>query len=225
MLFRSDGRPAAELEAVIDETDRLARLVNDLLQLARADRPGEGVAQDLAEVTADRVDTWTAVADGAGVRLELSGAAGPVMVRAVPGAIEQILDNLLDNAIAATPAGRTVHVSVKGGGRPAGTGEGGPRATMVVADEGPGLAGEDKERALRRFWRGSTTTGGSGLGLPIAHSLATASGGSLALTDRPGGGLAVVVTLPVAGSPATAPPVAVGPPRPPAPAAPGRPAR
>ena len=220
---RLDGASAAELEAVIDETDRLARLVNDLLQLARADRPGEVVAQDLAAVTADRVDTWSAVADGSGVALLLevpggtrAAAPGPVAVRALPGAIEQILDNLLDNAIAATPPGRAVRVSIgqAGDNVPAGSppAAGTLRMRLVVADEGPGLTDDDKQRALSRFWRGSTTTGGSGLGLPIAHALAVASGGSLDLTDRPGGGLAVVVTFPAAPqAPAPAPVRSPGP--------------
>jgi signal transduction histidine kinase len=199
-----EGAPAAELEAVIGETDRLSRLVNELLQLARAERAGEPVALDLAALTVDRVDTWSAVAESAGVGLQFDraeGAAGAaVAVRALPGAIEQILDNVLDNAIAATPAGRSVHVSIDPPAGPGSAPEGhdGIRHRLVIADEGPGLPDADKQRALSRFWRGSSTTGGTGLGLPIAHALAAASGGSLDLLDRPGGGLAVVVSFPVA---------------------------
>ena len=110
-----------------------------------------------------------------------------VIAAAVPGAIEQILDNLLDNAIGVAPAGSTVTVTVIAGTT---------THRLVVTDHGPGLSDDDKERATRRFWRGDTSRPGSGLGLAIAASLARASGGSLSLADAPSGGLAVMVDLP-----------------------------
>jgi signal transduction histidine kinase len=67
---------------------------------------------------------------------------------------------------------------------------------LTITDEGPGLSDDDKDRALRRFWRGDTIRPGSGLGLAIADGLARASGGSLTLHDGPTRGLRVVVTLP-----------------------------
>lgn len=180
---------AAELEAAIDEIARLSSLVTDLLQLARADRQGAPVPHDLARLTADRVDTWEAVADTHQVALSLEGAEHPVVVRSVPGAVEQILDNVLDNALAVAPPGSAVTVIIT---------RGADEHRLVVADHGPGLSDHDKERALRRFWRGDTSTPGTGLGLAIAHALARSSNGTLALTDAEGGGLAVVVTLPAA---------------------------
>jgi len=66
---------------------------------------------------------------------------------------------------------------------------------LSVADHGTGLSDADKQLAVRRFWRGSSTTAGTGLGLAIATALAAQSGGSLALTDATGGGLAAVLTL------------------------------
>jgi signal transduction histidine kinase len=84
---------SAELDAAIDETSRLATLVTDLLQLARTDEhPASGVA-DLAQLTADRVDTWTAVAEAKAVILLHDAFGGPALVRVIPGAIEQILDS------------------------------------------------------------------------------------------------------------------------------------
>jgi len=71
---------------------------------------------------------------------------------------------------------------------------------FTIADEGPGLSDDLKARALDRFWRSNRSAPGTGLGLPIAHALAKASGGSLVLGDGPAGGLAVTVTLPAAGS-------------------------
>lgn len=181
----------AELEAAIEETDRLARLVGDLLQLARAEQHPTTAEADLARLTADRVDTWSAAADQADVRLVLGGADRPALVWAVPGAIEQILDNVIDNAILVSRPGSTIEVTVT---------RGSDSHRLSIADHGPGLSDEDKARATRRFWRGSTATPGTGLGLAIAQALAVASGGSLSLSDTPGGGLTIVLTLPVASS-------------------------
>lgn len=182
-----EGGHGAEVEAAIDETRRLADLVSDLLKLARADQPPPAERTDVAAVAADRIDTWSAVADGVGVTLRLDRPDGALWASAVPGSVEQILDNLLDNALQVSPAGGEVTVSLE---------QAGGRVRLTVADRGPGLDDERKVRALERFWRGGQATPGTGLGLPIALGLAVASGGGLTLTDRPGGGLVVEVWLP-----------------------------
>ena len=176
--------PDAELEAAIAETERLAGLVSDLLQLARADEHRPPVVVDLARVTADRVDTWSAMADVAHATLKLRGAASPVLIRAVPGAVEQILDNTLDNALHAAPAGSTITIALD---------REGPRCRLTISDQGPGLSDADKERAIQRFWRGAHDRPGTGLGLSIADALAKASGGNLHLADAPDHGLSVVI--------------------------------
>jgi signal transduction histidine kinase len=177
---------AAELDAAIDETTRLAALVADLLQLARTDEhPASGPA-DLAQLTAERVDTWSAIAEANGVTLRHDELGRPALVRVIPGAIEQILDNLFDNAVRAAPAGTTVTAEIEA---TAGSYE------LTIRDEGPGLSDEHKTQATRRFWRGDTTNPGTGLGLAIVDALATASGGTVELADVPGGGLAVTVAL------------------------------
>ena len=173
-------QPSAEIEAAIDEATRLATLVTDLLQLARADaRPLVGVA-DLVRLTADRVDTWSAVAEPDGIMLHPEASGRPMFVRAVPGAIEQILDNLLDNAVTASPPGSAVVVAVT-------TAPGSHRLT--ISDAGPGLTDEQKANATQRFWRGDTTTPGTGLGVAIVDALVSASDGTLELADAPGGDL------------------------------------
>lgn len=178
---------AAQVDAAIDEIERLSVLVADLLQLARADRQDVRGAHDLATLAADRVDTWGAVAENSVIELAVPPGDAPVIAAAVPGAIEQILDNLIDNALGVAPAGSTITVTV----------ESGPVVhRLVVADQGPGLSDADKERATKRFWRGDATRPGTGLGLPIASALANSSGGSLTLTDAPGGGLVVTVEFP-----------------------------
>ncbi len=180
---------AEDLGAAIEETNRLAHLVGDLLRLARAEQTAAPEPADLAEIARDRVDTWSAVADAAGVSLDFVSPAVPVLVSAVPTGIEQILDNLIDNAITASPPGASVTVTVTSGQE---------HHHLTIADAGPGLSDEQKARALDRFWRLGGVTPGTGLGLPIACALAVASGGSLRLGDSPAGGLAVTVALPVA---------------------------
>lgn len=200
---RLSGADVAEIEAAIDELARLSALVADLLQLARADRHDRApTPHDLARLATERVDTWSALADGKGIELALACSRPSVIVLAAPGAIEQIIDNVLDNAIDIAPAGSTVSVAVRAGAA---------GAELVITDQGPGLSDEDKERATRRFWRADSTRAGSGLGLAIASSLAAASGGSLALRDAPSGhGLEVVVGFPPAPADALAAPGRLG---------------
>jgi len=187
-----DDRPAGiddEVERAIEETGRLTELVTNLLQLARADDQPATATEDLRSLVHDRVDTWTAVAEERGITLigpESGGAA--VVVRTVPGAIEQILDNVLDNALLVSSRGATVSVVLD---TSAGS------AAVTIVDHGPGLSDADKRDAMRRFWRGDTSRPGTGLGLAIVDALATASGGSATLSDTPGGGLTVTVVLPL----------------------------
>ncbi|HEY5387628.1 MAG TPA: HAMP domain-containing sensor histidine kinase, partial [Thermoleophilia bacterium] len=178
---------AEDLSAAIDETNRLAGLVGDLLQFARAEETAPPETVDLVRLAADRVDTWSAIADAGDVALDFTSPHNAVLVSAVPGGVEQILDNLIDNALTAAPQDTHVSVAVVRG-----------RAThrFTIADEGPGLSDDLKARALDRFWRFDHSEPGTGLGLPIASALARASGGSLELHDSPSGGLAVTVTLP-----------------------------
>jgi len=179
-----------QIDAAIEETNRLAELVTNLLQLARADERPDIDVVDLASLVADRIDTWTAVAEAGGV--ELQGASGldvgvqAVFVEAVPGAIEQILDNLLDNAVTASPRGSVVAIDIASMD---GT------ARLTISDQGPGLSDEDKANATSRFWRGDITKPGTGLGLAIVETLAVASRGSVALDDAADGGLSVTVAL------------------------------
>jgi signal transduction histidine kinase len=186
---RKDGIDE-EVDRAIDETGRLTELVTNLLQLARADDRPSTVTEDLRSLVHDRVDTWTAVAEERGVALiGPAGDGAPVMVRTVPGAIEQILDNVLDNALLVSPHGATVSVELDTSAT---------SATVAIVDHGPGLSDADKRDALRRFWRGDTSRPGTGLGLAIVDALATASGGSATLSDTAGGGLTVTVALPLA---------------------------
>jgi signal transduction histidine kinase len=186
-----EGVDPADLDATGVEVERLAALVEDLLLLARAERPRAPVPTDVLEVVGQRVDTWSAVAEAQGVDLvaELPDTAVRAMV--VPSALEQVLDNLFDNALNASPAGSEVAVRLLPDA---------DHVLLIVSDHGPGLDPAGKVAALERFHRGPGSSG-SGLGLPIAVELAVASGGSLELCDEPGGGLRVEVRFPSAPPP------------------------
>lgn len=194
---------AAELDAAIAEIDRLTELVQSLLVLARAEQAPAPTDQDLASLVRDRVDTWSAVADADAIALRAKGAAQACVVRAVPGGLEQVLDNLIDNAVAAIVTDRdrvgteplghddAVVVAIRSDTSP---GAGETSVILEVSDSGPGLDDAAKTAALTRFWRGGAGPG-TGLGLAIVDQIARASGGSVELADSPAGGLTVRVLL------------------------------
>jgi signal transduction histidine kinase len=179
---------AAEFDDAIDETTRLADLVGDLLQLAGAEKPQPAVTTKLSELTRDRVDTWSAMADQADVTLRLQLPADDVFASAVPGSIEQILDNLLDNAIKAAPTDSTIDVRIR---------RGDTFHELSIADQGPGLDPDSRRSAPERFWRADPAGPGTGLGLAIVGTLVAASGGMIELRDNAPTGLVAVVELPV----------------------------
>ena len=186
-----DVAPAgrAELEGALAEVERLSSLVDALLVLARADRAAAAPEPlDLAPIVADRVAAWTALADDAGVALE-ARLEGSLTALATPGRLEQVLDNLLANALDASPQGGTIILDAR---RANGTVE------VHVMDEGPGMSREDRKLALDRFWRGEEERDGFGLGLAIVDRLVTTDGGRVELRESPRGGLDVVVLLGVA---------------------------
>jgi signal transduction histidine kinase len=188
-----DGAPAAQrrtkVAAALAETERLGRLVESLLVLARADAgPVAEVTVDLGGTVRDRVAVWDPVAREHGVQLQVQ-VPPEAPVRTMSGAIEQVLDNLLSNAIAASPAGSAIRLTVLAGRE---------AVELHVGDQGPGMTAEQRERAFERFWRApGPSSRGFGLGLAIVHELVTASGGEVRLQPGAGGrGLDAVVVLP-----------------------------
>jgi two-component system, OmpR family, sensor kinase len=181
------------LAGIRSETARMGRLVEDLLLLARLDegQPLEHRTVELVSVAAEAVDAAAAVGPDWPIRLE---AGGPVEVTGDPARIRQVLDNLLANARAHTPALTSVTVRV------ARTGD---RGVLEVADDGPGLAPEDASRVFERFYRTdesrSRRSGGTGLGLAIVAAIVEAHGGNVTLHTVPGHGARFTVELPLAG--------------------------
>ena len=170
-----------ETDAALVETERLAGLVDELLELARADASGDLPGDlSLADVVERRVELWSALAEERGVRLEASVNGGTI--RAGEGRVVQVLDNLLSNALDATPAGASIVVTADGG-------------ELHVVDEGAGLTPDQRERAFDRFWRASKAPG-SGLGLPIARRLVELDGGTIELRGASTGGVDAAVHYP-----------------------------
>ncbi len=186
-----------ELEAATNEVLRLSRLIDGLLTLTRAEGArGRREILDVAAVLEERRYAWSALADERHVHLVVDsppGASGPssesplVLARMVPGDLEQILDNLLANALDATPAGRAISLCAAG-----------DRGQVVlhVRDNGPGMSEEERACAFDRFWRGSAAGERStGLGLAIVQQIVRANGGDIELRAADGGGLDVTVTI------------------------------
>jgi signal transduction histidine kinase len=184
--LEQDVAPEAResLTAAVAEADRLARLVSELLALARAEEQVEPARPvDLAALATVRADAWSALAGERDVAIEARGA--PVLARAGSGRVEQVLDTLLANALEASPSGATIHITAA---RRNGWVE------LHVVDEGPGLTAGDRARAFDRFWRAGGGEG-SGLGLAIARRLVSVDEGDIELLEAYTGGVDAVVRL------------------------------
>jgi signal transduction histidine kinase len=181
-------RARPKLEAALAETQRLARLVESLLVLARSDAAPARAPVDLGAVVAQRADSWAATAHERNVAITVDGLATPTWVGAVPGALDQILDNLVANALDVAPPGTAVAIRVV---------RGNDAVELHVIDRGPGMAPDVRAHAFERFWRPPGASGqGFGLGLAIVGELATACGGEARLDPGPGDrGLDAVVRL------------------------------
>ncbi len=184
----SDRPDAAErVEDAIAEADRLHRMIEGLLALTRAEDAALGPEViDLAAIVRDRVEHWGPLADERGVSLTAS-APLTLSVLAVGGAAEQIIDNLVDNALEVSPSGGRLTLEIESRH---------DDVVLHIVDEGPGLSHVDRTAAFDRFWRGSgAAPGGSGLGLAIVRQLVTAGGGTVELRQASTGGIDAAVTF------------------------------
>ena len=182
----------AAIEAAHAEVARMSQLIDGLLVLARDSAHTDLVRPiDVAAIARDRVAGWMDVARERDVHMALD-APEKAWALALPGATEQVLDNLIDNTLNASPPETTIAVVVRARGS---------HVDIRVLDQGPGLDDEARSRAFDRFWRApNAPSGGTGLGLAIVRQLAEASGGTTQLDARPEGGLAAEVRLPAAGT-------------------------
>ncbi len=177
------AKQAAMVEQGLKSTKRLQRLVDDLLDYARI----EGglfkmrfAPRDVGALVRDVVDGYKSQADTAGVALAVEVAAGPLEAEIDGRRIEQVITNLVGNALKFSPPGSRVRVRVAPG----------PEAVSVeVSDEGEGITPEGAARLFRPFSQleGGQRKGGTGLGLAIAKTIVAAHGGRIGLRDGAGG--------------------------------------
>ena len=190
---RSPEEYQRTLGSALEEIDRMARLVEGLLLLARADagvlRMDRGEV-DLAQLVEEVHGQASVLADARGVSLRLD-AAGPILIHGDRERIMGLVLNLVDNGIKYTRPGGQVTISVRHEGE---------WATVRVADTGIGLSPEEQAQIFQRFYRADEGRGlgqgGAGLGLCIAQSIAEAHGGSIQVEGRPGQGSTFTVFLP-----------------------------
>jgi signal transduction histidine kinase len=183
------------LDAILEETRTLGRLIDDLRTLALADRGALDLkleAVDALVLANESVASFRAAADGARVSITVSSSRGDLpLVQADPTRIREVLGNLLSNALQHTPAGGQIAVALE-------TPAGGANVSVAVSDTGPGIADDVLGRVFDRFVRAPDSRG-SGLGLAIARDLVEAQGGTIEAANRPEGGAVIRFTLPTTG--------------------------
>jgi two-component system, OmpR family, sensor kinase len=183
LVARDPSMPASErvaaLRDAIEEAERMSRLVDDLLALARVDAgmamPGTDV--HLARLVHEVAHGARPVAGERNVSVAIK--ADGLRVRGSEALIRRLLENLTDNAIKYTPPSGSVAISLE---------EEGDDAVLRVSDDGIGMSPEELAHIFDRFWRSDSSRErpGSGLGLAIAKAVAEAHGGSIEATSRPG---------------------------------------
>lgn len=200
-LADGPGRSREELADSVHharrEVERLSKLAEDMLFLARADSEAPLVhveAVDLAPVLADAARAHRVRAENLGVSLESVVPAGPLVVAGDRLALRRALDNLVGNALAAAGSGGVVRMEAE---------RRGDRAVLSVTDDGPGFPDGFLGRAFDRFSRPETARpserGGAGLGLAIVAEIARALDGTVGAANLPAGGARVSIVLPLAG--------------------------
>jgi two-component system, OmpR family, sensor histidine kinase MprB len=170
------------LADVVEQSEELSALVNDLIELARGDQPGP----DTEDVRLDRVAAESlARARRNAPGIHFDAELEPVLVDGVPERLGRAINNLLDNAARHSPAGGTVNVRVG-------------REGVRVRDHGVGVAETDLPYVFDRFFRGTNSRGrhGSGLGLAIVRQVTEQHGGSASVANAPDGGAIFTLALP-----------------------------
>jgi two-component system OmpR family sensor kinase len=198
-LFRrgASERPedlATAMRAIEDEAERMSRLVEDLLLLARLDdaRPLEHLPVSLDDLTERAIEAARAAEPGRLIQFEF--AVRPLVIEGDEGRLRQVIDNLLANVRRHTPGDAPAFVSLRAAEE---------QVILTVEDTGPGIAFTDRELVFGRFARPDAARGreqgGAGLGLAIVRSIVTAHGGTIAVRSAHPHGAVFEVRLPVHG--------------------------
>ncbi len=185
-----DPAVKTQIAAADREVNRLADTVDRMLVMAREIEEGHASVVQLREVADRAVDRWRDRAAQAGTSVSAGGTGGEAM--ADPVDLDQVVDNLVDNALAHGVGPVEIETDAVG-----------DRVCLAVRDHGAGIPEAEREHVTDRFFRGDTADSeGSGLGLAIARELAERWGGDLDIADAAGGGARVELRLPAAGAPA-----------------------
>lgn len=200
-LRRNEAEPVREVGTALDDIDaevvHLTALVDDMLLLARTDSGAVELSLepvDLADVAAEVAGAIGPVAAEQSVRVVLDPR--PAQMEGDALRLRQLVTILVDNAVAHSPAGGLVSVTV----RPHGD-----AVTLSVGDEGPGIRPEDLPHVFERFWRADDAPpGGTGLGLSIAAWIVEGHRGTIDAANRPEGGARLAVRMPAHQSPRAA---------------------
>ncbi|HET9016948.1 MAG TPA: HAMP domain-containing sensor histidine kinase, partial [Thermomicrobiaceae bacterium] len=186
VLLASDQLDAEDrrrlLADVVEQSEELTLLVNDLIELARGDGPGA----ETDDVRLDGVaEESLARARRNAPGLTFDARLVPTLIDGVPDRLARAINNLLDNAARHSPPGGTIELKVDPKG-------------VVVRDHGPGVPREDQPYVFDRFFRGRNSRGrqGSGLGLAIVRQVTEQHGGSVSVTNAPDGGAVFTLRLP-----------------------------
>ena len=193
MALQQTDNPAGAREALadcIEETDRIQRLLETLLDISAAENGVLKLDREKVDVEAllrSVADLYLLAAEEKSIGLEVAAGAG-VNVRADPTRLRQVLANLVDNAVKYTPAGGKVWLAGE-------TRDG--RVVITVRDTGPGVPAEEREKIWQRLYRGdhSRSQRGLGLGLSVVKALVEAHGGRVAVANHPEGGAVFTVEL------------------------------
>lgn len=183
-----------ELAACMTEADHLLATFRALLRIARIesgahDREWQDI--DLDALVRDAWELYQAVGEDKAIEVGL--ATGPARMRGDRDLIFQAVSNLLDNAIKYSPEGSRVELELRAGDD--------GRVAITVADRGPGIPGDERDKVLDRFYRSASTIGlpGSGLGLSLVDAIARHHGGRVVLADN-GPGLRATLEFPMDGT-------------------------
>jgi signal transduction histidine kinase len=187
--------PADEsrLRSILEETQVLSRLIDDLRTLALAESGTLKLRRELTDLAAlirEILAGYQTESDTAGVRVEMSLPEGELVIDVDPERIRQVISNLMNNALRYSPKNGLVKISLS---RSVSTS--GKRAVISVADNGPGIAREDLPHIFDRFYR-SNDSHGMGLGLSIAKYIVEAHGGEIKASSETGHGTTISFSLP-----------------------------
>ena len=188
IVARGQGTAASDARVIVEQSDRVTRIVRQLLGFAHRHQPKREFCEP-ERITRRAADMLAPTFAGAEVGFSLISNLGAKEILADPVQLEQVITNLLTNAAHASQAGQEIEVVLTQSAEER-------EVTLAVVDHGPGLSDEMKLRVFDPFFTTKPPGEGTGLGLSVVHGIVSDHGGSVRVRDTPGGGATFEVTLP-----------------------------